>query len=414
MNKLTELGDNLVSWQSAFFAIVTVALSVLLQNAGAVLCNDQDLLRRICLRSSPVLCLLDTTFCVAKFMWILVLGCSPGAAVRHAWHDRFGNPESRAGSGIDLLWRFSMIAFVLGQMLQSVKIFACENIPLTQFLTAVYFIAFVVPEVFRALAGEAPEAEYASTPAVTQVKVRFELLQARGFLWGMVLQACIWNWVFSAALPSNWFIEDEWHLQGPNTKTASTYTMHLAITFLEMWFALFCFAVCVFLDLAIPAEFGKRFDVGVMEFYRSSAGKHNTSVEVTEVVGERAGGSMKETIIAKTHVLFVVLLVTLYTWLLNHDFWHLDQNLRYVPLARFLTAMILLPCLFTALYVLYLILLSGKILPYSRTILGLQGSFGEFGLTMCLIANFTTYMVYYSCLYDPAGTYKPAWTDNFG
>jgi hypothetical protein len=77
-----------------------------------------------------------------------------------------------------------MIGFVMDQLLQSVKIFACQNIPLTQFLTAIYLIAFVIPEIIRAIAGEAPEVEIAINSSVNRAKVRFEKFQRDGLLGG--------------------------------------------------------------------------------------------------------------------------------------------------------------------------------------------------------------------------------------
>lgn len=65
-------------------------------------------------------------------------------------------------------------------------------------------------------------------------------------------------------------------------------------------------------------------------------------------------------------------------------------------------------------YILYLFLFLDEISRYSRMIIGLQGSVDEFGFMMFLIINFATHIVYYSCVYDPAGTYKPGWTDYLG
>lgn len=200
---------------------------------------------------------------------MFLLGCSPGIAVKHAWHDRFGNPESRAGSGIDLRWRFSMIVFVFGQLLQSVKIFGCQNIPLTQTLTAALFVVFVVTEVFRAFAGEAPEFELANTPPVGRAKTRFDMFQRIALVVGMMLQVGLWIWVFSAALPSSWFVEKERYFRAPNTQNGTVYVPIIGFMFLLLLVTIFYFAAVAFIVINIPETFATRFQSGVRELYHS-------------------------------------------------------------------------------------------------------------------------------------------------
>ena len=391
----SESEDNLVSWQSAFFAIVAVAISVLLQNTGAVLGKDRSLLKRICLRSSPIICLLDTGFCVTKFISMCALGASPGAAAKYAWHDRFENPESRVGSGIDTWWRFSMIAFVMGQLLQSVKIFTCQNIQFTQFLTAVYLVAFVVPEVFRAFAGEAPEFALANTLPVGQAKFLFAMIQRMELIVGVVLQVGGWIWVFAAVLPSSWFIEGIYFSQASKSLTFMAHTTMLVSSCFFLLFNLLFSTAITCISSSILARFRTSFDRRVME-RPSSVGLFITIVEESRSENARQYG-----------ILVAIMLI-------NYSVVGIFIVWGTVPFLRFFTAFGLLPFLIMPVYVLYRVIFSGRIIRYSRMITGLEGSPRDFSCIMFLLANFTSCMVYYSCLYDPVGTYKPGWTDKLG
>ncbi len=149
-------GDSLqspVSWQSVFWAVIAMALNVLLQNAGSVCARSSSW--RIPLRSSPLICAADTILCLLELLWIKTLGCSWSTAARHVWYGRFEEPRTWAGSGVDSNWRWSMIAFVLGALPQFIKVFVMQGVIATQIIAIAFFGAFLVPEILRITAGVA-------------------------------------------------------------------------------------------------------------------------------------------------------------------------------------------------------------------------------------------------------------------
>ena len=86
------------------------------------------------------------------------------------------NSKYLAGSSIDHNWRQSMFAFTIGAAPQALKVFAMRGTPITQVVTSVYVIAFLVPESFRLTAGSAGEVELRPMPIVVRTKERVDLV----------------------------------------------------------------------------------------------------------------------------------------------------------------------------------------------------------------------------------------------
>jgi hypothetical protein len=61
---------------------------------------------------------------------------------------------------MDRTWRYSIGAFLVGALPQTVKVFAMQGVPGTQFIVAIYLFAFLVPELFRVIVGPAGALEH--------------------------------------------------------------------------------------------------------------------------------------------------------------------------------------------------------------------------------------------------------------
>jgi hypothetical protein len=74
------------------------------------------------------------------------------------------------GSAIDRTWRYSIGAFLIGALPQTIKVFAMQGIPWTQLLVANYLIAYIIPELLRLVAGPAGTMELHPLPIVLDAK----------------------------------------------------------------------------------------------------------------------------------------------------------------------------------------------------------------------------------------------------
>jgi hypothetical protein len=90
--------------------------------------------------------------------------------------------DTHLGSGINRAWRLNMAGFMLGVVPQAVKVFGMRGIPLTQTLVAFYLISFLVPELFRAVAGPADAVDLYPMPIVLRTKSLIHFWQLVGLI----------------------------------------------------------------------------------------------------------------------------------------------------------------------------------------------------------------------------------------
>jgi len=149
---------------------------------------------------------------------------------RYVWYERFwrnevspNNERNRDesgnattadgienGSGIDSLWRWNMVAFIVGTLTQSIKLFACKGIPGTQLLVAICLVSFLFMESFRIVAGRARpiDMHQPSEDAVRRVNRAIRRLHGFVLTLGIMGQGLVWIWTISWNLPWSWFCSD--------------------------------------------------------------------------------------------------------------------------------------------------------------------------------------------------------------
>jgi hypothetical protein len=98
--------SNQVSWQSAYWAIIACLVTIMMQISGKV-CGA-PLRYSVALRSSIVLCAIDTLLILVEFVWMLAVGCSIRVAARHVWYDRFAITKDDLDNRLALLDLFDI------------------------------------------------------------------------------------------------------------------------------------------------------------------------------------------------------------------------------------------------------------------------------------------------------------------
>lgn len=143
-----------VSWQSAFWGLVTIALNTMVQPSGEVLGFPSR--SGFVLRSSPIVCALDTIYTITVFIKHVSVLKSPRQAARRVLHDRF----SDSGPHTDSLTRFRhntvvrLLVFVLSTLTGVVKIYGMHNVPWTKIWASMLWSSFVILELLLFIAGK--------------------------------------------------------------------------------------------------------------------------------------------------------------------------------------------------------------------------------------------------------------------
>ena len=158
--------SNEVSWQSAYWSLPALALNSMSQPAGKICGFDASL--QIYLRSSPIVCSMDTVFILIRFAFYAHHGHKAhwSASKIVCWAAReiitarglveedpkledIVNEDSR--SGLFLSWERNIYLFYLavgvGAVTQFIKLMACSGIPWTQVWGCCYFLSFLVLDV---------------------------------------------------------------------------------------------------------------------------------------------------------------------------------------------------------------------------------------------------------------------------
>ena len=139
----------MVSWQSAFWALVPIALNSMTQPAGNLFAFpsvDQG----FGLRSSPLVCTCDALHFLVSLIGHTISTRSPREAMRLTLKPRFHNWNTgERGSAAKLQQNiiFRSTLFTLGALPQIIKLFSMQGIPVTKTIASLYFGSFLVLEI---------------------------------------------------------------------------------------------------------------------------------------------------------------------------------------------------------------------------------------------------------------------------
>lgn len=138
-----------VSWQSAFWALVPIALNSMTQPAGNLF-GFPSVDQGFGLRSSPIVCACDALhffFCLTSHT---IAYRSPREAMKLTLKTRFQNrnaEEQSSGAKLQQNPVFRVVLFTLGALPQIVKLFSMEGILVTRMIASLYFGSFLVLEI---------------------------------------------------------------------------------------------------------------------------------------------------------------------------------------------------------------------------------------------------------------------------
>ncbi|WYZ41324.1 hypothetical protein EsH8_V_000219 [Colletotrichum jinshuiense] len=143
-----DTSENQLSWQSAFWALIAVALNTATQPSGRICGFPSDW--GLCLKWSPVFCIIN----IFEALSCVSLRRGPEWALVVAPHKYGNDTTDSAHSDVASLQRNTLIrivAFVLGPVLQATKLYACQGIIWIQVLAAIYLGSFLCDEVILSL-----------------------------------------------------------------------------------------------------------------------------------------------------------------------------------------------------------------------------------------------------------------------
>ena len=293
------------------------------------------------------------------------------------------------GSTIDRNWRLSMISFGFGALPQAIKIFAMRGIPCTQAFVGIFLISFIVPEVFRTLAGPVGQCDLYSLPIVLDAKSHLTLLSFS-------------LWVLTAF----YMVLLSFFASFQCVGLGRLLNIVLAGSMLAFPVTLLLFGTSNFLTRFI--SFARCFngmrscfsDLKFVQFVRTNL--------VTFIAGSFA--------LSSSTVEPCLPFVFLYLTCLVGTVW----GISLVPVERSailgFVAWLSLPFALLCLYLTYRFLFVGCFSAITRCLCGAQGTKEEFLKGTMILVNIATITMGYAFLqgYASYDTFKPPWTDVLG
>jgi hypothetical protein len=208
------MGEDLntpVSGPSAFWVLAALALNCMLQPCGKV-CGFHPRLRTY-LRSSPFVAVSDTVAIIIRFGVYLFHGLSPAQAAHAICTVRFKDQNVSEPDGIQALegqvWVRSL-AFLLGLVSQTIKIFACGGLPLTRAAAVAYLCSFFILEILNFLRGWSNlEDDDASTSQLTTEETK-RILHKVDYglgIFAILVHSAFLVWALNSILYPLWWFE---------------------------------------------------------------------------------------------------------------------------------------------------------------------------------------------------------------
>ncbi|KAK8057170.1 hypothetical protein PG996_011107 [Apiospora saccharicola] len=142
--------QQMLTWQSAFWAVVSIALGAATQPSGSIVGMPREW--GFALKCSPAMCLFNA---LEVFSCIKIERREPGwrLAFRSAKYTGAPNPrrletsaDQHAVRGLETNTSLRLATFILGPLLQAVKLFACSGVLCTKLLAGCYLGSFLSDE----------------------------------------------------------------------------------------------------------------------------------------------------------------------------------------------------------------------------------------------------------------------------
>ena len=343
---------NPVSWQTAFWTLLALALNAMTQNSTF----DRDFPSGVLFpaHSSPLVCAVDALEVFLQLIGYMYVGASAPAAARRVVQERMWQPPRSISVATaadppltlgDQHPRAHIVLFVLGVLPQAIKLFGMHGIPWTQACGGLYLSSYLVIAGVGALARRVER----DTDADTSWR-RAALVERTMKVWNFVsfgivavVQAGVWVWCVQALLLPVWDIE------------AKAFVLYFILSFLK--YLVFGLMICMSNILPFLLVFA------------------------TPVIPTTRG-----------QIAYFAFSISLGVGLCVYG----------VPLFQVADLLFRMDYLLFSVYVLLAAFIATKVVPHHRLMI-------FFGLL-----NLVLSILYYRFRYDPTGTVKPLWAEKLG
>jgi hypothetical protein len=305
------------------------------------------------------------------------------------------------GSAMDRTWRYSMGAFLIGALPQTIKVFAMQGVPGTQLIVAICLFAYLVPELFRVIAGPAGAVELHALPFLSYAKQRWYLLTT------------LPHYLF--CFLSSYFTECILFLY-TQRRTSSNAPLNLV---LASFILSSIFAVLI---ITTWKHFTKtpsydRWTVKVREPHGLVDLMKKRFDEVSSLLVDMFGLNTPS-IFTGTGTILVLVLASMLSFLLFQTSWdgYTISSSRVLEILFQCSYAITMPFfIMMGLRLMYRVVFMGSFSYLPRRLTGINGTLDEFLSGCFLIYTFGTVFVAYMVKdWDPSHTYKPSWTEVLG
>ncbi|KAH7092253.1 hypothetical protein FB567DRAFT_516851 [Paraphoma chrysanthemicola] len=134
-----------VKWQTAFWALITIATNVMTQPSGRLLFSKSRY--RLYLRSSPIICALDAIYFLVRILISpFLLGITVRQAIRLITRERYNKDMVEELQSLKKQTWLRWIFFLVGTLGPVVKLAAMQGVPWTKTWGMMFLGAFVVFE----------------------------------------------------------------------------------------------------------------------------------------------------------------------------------------------------------------------------------------------------------------------------
>jgi hypothetical protein len=147
-----------VSWQSAFWGLIAIALNTMCQPSGKVLNMPSEY--SFALKSSPFVCAANSVLSLATLSYYLWKKPNLIGAIQQLMKDRCKDASISLENSFASLCdntTFRVGLFVLGALPQTIKLCAMGGIPMTQAYVVMFTISFLLDEALLALGRKASD-----------------------------------------------------------------------------------------------------------------------------------------------------------------------------------------------------------------------------------------------------------------
>jgi hypothetical protein len=305
------------------------------------------------------------------------------------------------GSAMDRTWRYSIGAFLVGALPQTVKVFAMQGVPGTQFIVAIYLFAFLVPELFRVIVGPAGALELHALPFLSDAKQCW-------YLWTTLPHYlfCILSSYFTECTSFFYILR----------RTSSKAPLSL-VTVSLIFSSIFTVLVAASWDHFTRSRSYDRWTPNVREEYGLVGLIGRRYDKVSSLLGNMFGLNTPS-IFTGTGTILVLVLASLLSALLLQTSWdgYTMGSSRVLEILFQSFCAITIPFFIVmGLRLIYRVAFVGRFSYLPRRLTGINGTLDEFLSGCFLIYTFGSVFVAYAIKdWDPTHTYKPSWTEYLG